>query len=120
MTIVQPIAPEPIANVIISGLISGYIGINGATIAVAPIIATVADPTAACRIIATSQANKIGCISKLERITANESLKPLPFKMPLNAPPAPIINKILAIELKLSSVFFNRVLMPILRRIPKI
>ncbi|MNJ73177.1 hypothetical protein D3C77_699380 [compost metagenome] len=86
--------------------------------AVAPIIATVADPTAACRQIATSQASKIGCISIFDRITASVSASPLAFNMPLNAPPAPIISKMLAMEEKPFSVLVSKVPMPILRRIP--
>ena len=72
--------------------------------AILAIIATVAEPTAACRISATSQASKIGCISRFDRITARLSARPLDFKIALNAPPAPIISRMLAMDPKPFSV----------------
>ncbi|MNH41797.1 hypothetical protein D3C79_1033600 [compost metagenome] len=72
--------------------------------AVAPIMATVAEPTAACSTMATSQASSMGCMSSWESMVARLSPRPLALSTPLKAPPAPMMSKMLAMEEKHSSV----------------
>ncbi len=70
----------------------------GATIAVAPIIATVAEPTAARAESALYQPYSAESVAYayLRRILHSVSASPLLLRMALNAPPAPIISRMFA------------------------
>ncbi|MOA38000.1 hypothetical protein D3C78_1596460 [compost metagenome] len=68
----------------------------GATMPAALIMATVAEPTAKCISPATSHARMMGFILNCASEPASAVPTPLSIRMPLKAPPAPMISRMLA------------------------